>query len=136
LSALVPQLRWLLPWLALSLIGCGGEDDRPPVWRYIAPVIMAPNCATASCHDRLAAVSGLDFSTPQAGYRSLTGLTLPTAQYAGKSRELVQKGNPAQSHLIRMLRADGVDRMPPDRPLAEADIRLIERWILDGAQND
>jgi hypothetical protein len=25
--------------------------------------------------------------------------------------------------------------MPPDRPLPEADIRLIERWILEGAKS-
>jgi hypothetical protein len=35
-----------------------------------------------------------------------------------------------------MLRADGANRMPPDRPLAEADVVLIERWILNGAQKD
>ncbi len=32
-----------------------------------------------------------------------------------------------------MLRARGASRMPPDRPLPEADMRLVERWILDGA---
>jgi hypothetical protein len=31
------------------------------------------------------------------------------------------------------LRARDLPRMPPDRPLAEADIELIERWILNGA---
>jgi hypothetical protein len=35
-----------------------------------------------------------------------------------------------------MLRADGAERMPPDRPMAESDIQLIERWILNGAKND
>jgi hypothetical protein len=33
-----------------------------------------------------------------------------------------------------MLRARGAPRMPPDRPLPEADIALVERWILDGAR--
>ena len=32
-----------------------------------------------------------------------------------------------------MLRAQGAARMPPDRPLPEADIELVERWILNGA---
>jgi hypothetical protein len=32
-----------------------------------------------------------------------------------------------------MLRARNATRMPPDRPLPEADIRLIERWIRAGA---
>jgi hypothetical protein len=81
-------------------------------------------------------VSGLDFSTTESGYRSLTALTLPTPQYAGKSRALVQAGNPDQSRLVRLLRADGAERMPPDRPLAEGDIRLVEQWILEGAKDD
>ena len=33
-----------------------------------------------------------------------------------------------------MLRARAAPRMPPDRPLPEADIQLIETWILDGAR--
>jgi hypothetical protein len=37
---------------------------------------------------------------------------------------------------VQMLRARGARRMPPDRPLPEADIRLVERWILAGAVND
>ena len=119
-----------------GLGGCGGVDDRDPVWSYISPVIMQPNCATASCHNSLAAVSGMDLSTRERGYISLTRLTLPTAQYAGKSRQIVLPGNPDQSRLVRMLRADGIERMPPDRPFAEADIQLIERWILNGARDD
>jgi hypothetical protein len=35
-----------------------------------------------------------------------------------------------------MLRARGANRMPPDRPFAEADIALVEEWILRGARND
>ena len=49
-------------------------------------------------------------------------------------RPLVTPYNPSQSRLVNMLRARGADRMPPDRPLPEADIRLIELWILDGAK--
>ena len=37
---------------------------------------------------------------------------------------------------MNTLRARGAPRMPPDRPLNEADIRLIEQWILDGARRD
>ena len=32
-----------------------------------------------------------------------------------------------------MLRARNAPRMPPDCPLPEADIELVERWILNGA---
>ena len=34
-----------------------------------------------------------------------------------------------------MLRARSAPRMPPDRPLPEADIELVEAWILDGARS-
>ncbi len=32
-----------------------------------------------------------------------------------------------------MMNAQGSIRMPPDNPLPEADIKLIENWITDGA---
>jgi hypothetical protein len=130
--------------------GCGA-DDRPPVWEYISPAIIQPNCATSSCHSPGAAVAGLDFSTPERGYTSLTGLWTwildPNGTPEANCRKVgdyiaCQRGfrpmvipyDPGQSRLVHMLRARGVNRMPPDRPLPEADIRLIERWILEGAQ--
>jgi hypothetical protein len=51
-------------------------------------------------------------------------------------RPLVTPYDPAGSTLINSLRARDQPRMPPDRPLAEADIELIERWILNGACKD
>ena len=41
--------------------------------------------------------------------------------------------DPAGSRVVNMLRARDAPRMPPDRPLPEADIELVERWILNGA---
>ena len=32
--------------------------------------------------------------------------------------------------------AANLPRMPPDQPLPEADILLIERWLLEGAQDN
>jgi hypothetical protein len=49
---------------------------------------------------------------------------------------MVLPGNPDESRMLHMLRADGTRRMPPDRPLATADIDLIERWIIEGAQEN
>ena len=111
---------------------------------------MQPSCATVSCHSQAAAVSGLDFSTPDRGFISLTGLWIWIVDPLGtpasgcrmrdgtvvcqrEHRSLVVPFDPAQSRLVHMLRADGAPRMPPDRVLAEADIRLIEEWILAGA---
>lgn len=137
----------LLGAVASTLLACGA-DSRPASWDYISPVIMQPNCATTSCHSRAAAVAGLDFSDPDRGYISLTGLKVWVVDPGGKDgcmnmagvvvcqrnfRPLVTPYNPEQSRLINMLRARGASRMPPDRPLSEPDIRLIERWIRNGA---
>ena len=113
-------------------------DPQPGV--YISPGIIQPNCATSSCHSRAAAVAGLDLSTAEDGYNSLFNQRLapnpliPTRQMV--TRRLVTAGSPTQSRVVNMLRAYGAARMPPDRPLAEADIALIEEWILAGAAND
>jgi hypothetical protein len=130
-----------------GLLGCG-TDPRPAAWEYLSPVVFQPSCATQSCHSRAAAVAGLDFSDPERGYTSLTGLKVwvvdPTGTEGCKRmdgvvvcqrnfRPLVTPYNPEQSRIVNMLRARGAARMPPDRPLTEADIRLVERWIRNGA---
>ena len=48
-------------------------------------------------------------------------------------RPLVTPFNAEQSRIVNMLRARGAARMPPDRPLPEADIQLVEKWIRNGA---
>jgi hypothetical protein len=124
--------------LVAGASGCGGtEDNREPVWGYIAPAIIAPNCATSSCHSQGSAVAGLDLSTASAAYRSLLQLHLPPILgVLVTTRPLVNPYNPDESRLMNMLRASGTWRMPPDRPLAEGDIDLIARWIALGAQNN
>jgi hypothetical protein len=135
------SVRFLL-LAAVVVTGCGGlEDNRPPEWSYISPAIIQNNCATSSCHSRGAAVAGLDLSTADAGYNDLMKQRLPRVSGSPETRpntprQLIIPGNPGQSRVVNMLRAFGAARMPPDRPLAEADIALIEEWILAGANND
>jgi hypothetical protein len=136
-----PKWIHVLVVSSVALIGCGGEEDRPPVWSYVSPAIIQPNCATSSCHSRGAAVAGLDLSTTKDGYESLFNQKLAPVMGAlatrpQVTRRLVTPGNPTESRIINMMRAYGAVRMPPDRPLSEADIRLVEQWILAGAQND
>jgi hypothetical protein len=135
---------------AIAVAGCAKVDDRPAVWTYISAELFQPNCATASCHSRGRAVSGLDFSEPARGYRSLTGLdvwipdpngtvggdclTVDGTAYCARDRALLVPFDPSQSRVVNMLRARAAARMPPDRPLPEADIELVEAWILDGAR--
>jgi hypothetical protein len=146
-------LAALAAWGGVASTGCSG-DPRPAEWSYISAAITAPNCATSSCHSRATAAAGLDFSDAGRGYRSLTALYVwipnPTAaelktlpcQLTDQGvqvcyqpfRPLVTPFVPADSRLVNVLRARGAARMPPDRPMNEADIRLIEQWILDGAR--
>jgi hypothetical protein len=146
-SELIPGLLSLA--LGLWVSGCKPYDGRPAEWEYISPLVLEPNCATASCHSRAAAVAGLDFSDSERGYTSLTRLRYQIIdRYAtgehctpanetivcrGSYRPLVMPYNPEQSRLVHLLRHRTPPRMPPDRPLFESDIRLIEGWILLGA---
>jgi len=141
--------RALVATIVATALGCGGEDNRPAIWSYISPVLFQPNCATSSCHSRAAAVSGLDLSTPDHGYKSLFKLWVGVVDPAGTGAECVPAGgttvcergfrplvtpfDPDGSRLVNMLRARGAPRMPPDRPFTETDIRLVEDWILAGA---
>ena len=150
------SVHWLTFLGAVAIVvgagGCSNVDDRPAEWGYISPAIFQPNCATTSCHGPAAAVSGLDFSTPANGYSSLTRLWtwVPFAADAATTgmhcetvngtlvceemeRPLVTPYDPAGSRVVNMLRARDAPRMPPDRPLPELDIELVERWILNGA---
>jgi hypothetical protein len=99
------------PWLVAALLAlaasCGVEtDDRPPTADYVVPSILRPSCGTAACHS------------------SATG------------RNNVVLDNIADACnaqlLISYLRGDGVDRMPLDSPLPEADIKLIAAWQGEG----
>jgi hypothetical protein len=136
---------------AVFTLGCNAIDDRPSQWEYLSPAIFQPNCATSGCHSRATAVSGLDFSDSDRGFTSLMGLGVWIVKPDGTvdegchllnqtvvcprdRRPLVTPYDPAQSRVVNMLRARGAPRMPPDRPLSKADIELVERWILNGAQ--
>jgi hypothetical protein len=135
--------------LGLGAPGCG-RDNRPATWEYISPIIFQPSCASGSCHSPASAVAGLDLSTPDRGYTSLSGLWVWIVDPKGtpeqgckvmegtvvcqrNQRALIVPYVPSQSRLVNVLRARDAPRMPPDRPLAEGDIDLVERWILGGA---
>jgi len=110
--------------LSFALAGCGqSADDRPATWSYISVTIIQPNCATAECHATITQRSNIDLSTMQRGYDSLV------------AQGYVVPGD-ATSPLLPVLRAASTvnRRMPPDFALPNADIDLIERWIVAGAK--
>jgi Planctomycete cytochrome C len=105
----------------LAATGCGDEiDDRPATREYIVAAILAPSCGNAACHSSTAKVEGYAFDTQEAAAEALEQLVLP--------------GDVQRSRLAQVLRATGESRMPLDSPLPEADIKLIEAWILGGAE--
>lgn len=102
----------------------------------IAVNVLAPRCATSSCHGGSppAYAPGLDADV---AWDELVGR--PSLQ---ASMNLVEPGSPDQSYLVLKLRGaagwvGGIPTpMPVDDTLDEADIAAIEGWIANGAPND
>jgi hypothetical protein len=120
--------RLALVVAAAALIGCGGANDpRPPRWSFIAPTIIEPSCATVNCHSEVAQRAGVDLHDRATGYTDLT------------TRNFVVPNIPDSwdsSALQYLLNGQGALRMPPDAPLPNVDIALIQEWISLGAMND
>ncbi len=116
---------------ALAVGACGGEDDRPATLEYITAAILVPSCAAAQCHSAFTQAEGLDFSSVAAARKTITEFGLITQDDTGTT------GDPDASLLFLVLVSPGgdgfVSRMPWDRPMPNADIALIQRWIEDGA---
>jgi hypothetical protein len=134
------MLRHVRGWIASVLVvlaACSTAEDRPTDWDYVYPAIIRPSCATAACHSKLGSQAGLDLSTSEAAYAAFTGTVCNSPGLPGEpTGNLVVPGHPATSQLVHILRGEGGRVMPPDVPLPEAEIEVIERWILDGAPCD
>lgn len=121
------RLRSLGVVMALLLgaaAGCGSTDDRPATWTFISGAITVPGCATANCHSALADRASVDLSGRDVGFFSLV------------NRGFVTSGDAARSEVLTLMRAEGNLRMPPDEPLPEVDIQLVEKWISQGTLGD
>src|SRR4051812_49965280 len=103
---------------SLAAIGCGGVDDRPATLDYITVSILRPSCGLAACHAAETATAGYAFDTVDGARDALC--------------DLVKPGNPDGSKLIDVLRDE--QSMPPDSPMFDGDVALIERWIADDAE--
>ncbi|HVV49309.1 MAG TPA: hypothetical protein VHO06_06610 [Polyangia bacterium] len=130
---LPPRLACLAAVVAalwLSAAGCGSADDqRPQTWSFISATIIEPSCATVNCHSKITHQGGVDLSSAAAGYAALVSNPSGPTFY-------VYPSYPQYSSLVTLLNATGSTRMPPDNPLPQADIQLIENWISSGAKNN
>jgi hypothetical protein len=114
-------MRLVLAMLAGGLACVGDPSERPATWSYLHTAVVAPNCATSSCHSALVETAGIALDDRDAAYERLIEL------------QFVVPGDPT-SALIPLLEGDERSRMPPDAPLPQADIDLIRIWIESGAQ--
>jgi hypothetical protein len=116
--------------------------EIPPTLDAIFTSTLEHGCVFDSCHGGLVPKEGLDLSTPDSAYSHLVGV----ASRQRPELQLVEPGHPERSYLVNKLR--GVDlaatdsaglrpaeRMPqpPNTPLCEEKIRVIEEWIRGGA---
>lgn len=106
--------------LAVGLTACGTTpDERPVTIEVVALSILAPTCGQVQCHSTSTHLEGYAFDTLSAAKAALG--------------RLVNKTNLPRSKILSVLTADGEERMPPDAPLAEEDIALIQAWVDAGA---
>ncbi len=129
-------MRIVLRALAVFVVfaGCESIDERPATFGYIHAAILQPSCTTSNCHSSLTGQAGLRLDDPEAAYVALVGRTCDVGELPGlPSGNLVVPFQPTSSRLMYLLRGDEVDIMPPDLPLPEPEIELIEQWILEGA---
>ena len=132
---LPPRLACVAAAAALAFVvtGCNGTtDDRPPKWSFISATIMEPSCATVNCHSAITHQGGVDLSAREIGYETLVG----KSGTGGFQTFYVYPGYPQYSSVVSLMNAEGSIRMPPDNPLPQADIQLIESWIASGAQDN
>ena len=110
--------RWMTA-IAVSLcsVACGTTpDDRPATFEFVSLEVLAPACATVACHSSSTNARGFAFDTLPASRQAL--------------RSLVIVGNAQASQLIDVIKRN---RMPPDEPMADQDVALLEAWINNGA---
>lgn len=130
----MPRPLTMLLATSLATAGCVDADDRSASWPAVHATIIAPSCATSSCHSNVGAAGGIDLRHPELAYAFLTGRVCGAPELPGEPPgNYVWPGDPGRSRLLSMLRADQAPLMPPDRPLATPEIELVEAWILAGA---
>ena len=115
----------------IGVAGCAGDsvDDRPPSFKLIVATVFTPSCATASCHSTLAHAADIVLDDPKKAYDRLTD---PTDALV----DVTSQHDPDASELVEWIQGERDLRMPPDMPLAQADIDLIRAWIAAGAENN
>ena len=122
--------------LLAGAAGCGSDSagPAPPIdydtidpiaySQHVQPLLDA-NCTTTACHASQTPASGLDLG----GYGSVAS--------GSDFGSVVVPFRPDRSHLYLHVAGEMHPRMPLDLdPLDAGAVRLLERWIRDGARGD
>jgi hypothetical protein len=113
----------------LAIAGCGSEPDpRPGTFPEIVDAILVPSCGRAACHSSATRARDMAFDTIDNARAAM----MTTQGRRGQNQKMVVPGDATRSRLFTVL-TDGGRIMPPDQPLADADIALIGAWIDAGA---
>jgi uncharacterized membrane protein len=121
--------KWIAAGAPAGESAAGVVEKRKPqdpvTYADVAPILVG-RCA--KCHS----ANGL-MGRPPEGYR----LDTFQATLDADERARVVPGNPSSSELMRRIRGESRPRMPFDGPpfLSEDEMRLIERWIAQGARD-
>jgi hypothetical protein len=116
----------LCAFVALGAACASDTDDRPLSFNYIHAAILKPNCATSGCHSTLTQTKGVDLQDRDSAY-SVFQQSYPPPGIEARYQQI---------HLLLRGEAGQFYRMPPDQPLPEADIELVERWVNAGMQDN
>ncbi len=132
-----PRVSKIVVIAIVALTACDDAGDRPTDWAYVHAAILEPACATSGCHSLRTSQAGVDLSTSAAAYTVLTGRVCGAPELPGEAPgNFVRPGHPESSRLMYLLRGDSTTLMPPNLALPDAEIEVIERWILEGATCD
>ena len=130
-------------FLAMSfvpVVGCGTTiDDRPRTTAYVTETVLAGSCAQAQCHSSFRNAKGYALDTIASVKNTLRyeiesnpdGSSLISDQPSAVDQPLdiiLRRRNGDQYEGIR-----GLNAMPLDSPLPEADIVLLTEWAAKGA---
>lgn len=108
-------MRALLGLSCIVMVACGTIDDRPATVEVVSLEILAPACGAVQCHSTTTRLEGLAFDTLDEAKASMRRLDVRAGD-GGELLEVIEE-----------------NEMPPDSPMFENDIHLIEAWIEAGA---
>ncbi len=114
-------LAYFLLAACLLTIQARGQEKPLDFARHVQP-ILAAKCM--KCHGPGEGKSGLAFDTRERAFA-----------VADSGAAAIIPGKPDESEIInRVSSTDESTRMPPEgKPLTEADVKILKRWIADGA---